>query len=127
LPQTFLALVSFEVVIGGISIFEIFRRSPVLYFVVGGNVLVRRRGVSEDVVMSTFGEDLLYFNVGFLEDPINALMNEARRLRAIRLQMEELGSSAEAIERLQSLFFLWQNRGVRYPATRLYSEQDYGI
>jgi hypothetical protein len=87
--------------------------------------------------MSTFGKELLYFNVGFLEqmkeeresatNPVVTVLNEANRLRAIRLQMEELGSSTDAIERMQSLFFLWRNRDVRYPATRLFSEQNYGI
>jgi hypothetical protein len=106
-------------------------------FPVGGNVRVVRRGEEEERVMSTFGQELLYVNVGFAEqtknemeleaNPVSALLDEANRFRDIQQQMQSIGATADNVNRLQSLFFLVQSSDIRYPATRLFSQQDYGL
>ena len=79
--------------------------------------------------MSTFGNELLYLNAGFVEeskdeldadrDPVNSVLGEANRFRAIRNQMEDIGAPAENIQRLQAMFFLAQAREIAYPSTSL--------
>lgn len=110
---------------------------------VGGNVKVKRRNDDDEPILSSFGEDLLYINVGFAEqareellshrNPVSAFLSEANRLHALRRQIESLGgdsrpqSPLDNLSRLHSLFYLSQTADVQYPATSLFSQQEYGI
>jgi ketosteroid isomerase-like protein len=104
---------------------------------VGGNVSVMKRGEDNETVMSTFAEDLLYINVGFAEkhkddvesetNAISTLLEEATRVRSIEQQVASLGDPADRAQRLVRLFYLARNSDVQYPATRLFSHQEYGL
>jgi hypothetical protein len=104
---------------------------------VGGNVRVMRRGEDSETVMSTFAEDLLYINVGFAEklkdghesetNPVLTLVEEASTVRSIEQQVAHLGGSTDHAQRIIELFFLARYSDVRYPATRLFSRQEYGL
>ena len=87
--------------------------------------------------MSKFGEDLLYINAGFAEKirrEWESNMNTAGRMtegastfESVQQDMERLDSPRENIDRLKSLFVLARTTEIQVPATRLYSEQNYGI
>lgn len=94
-----------------------------------------RRGEDIEATMSTFGEDLLYINAGFVEELHTALesripssrMTRAYRSRFIREEVERCGGSHDNGERLFALYLLALNENVEYPATRLSSTQNYGL
>jgi hypothetical protein len=105
--------------------------------IVGGTVRVMKRDSDRESVMSTFGQDLLYINVGFADklkdeidsdtNPLNTLLVTASRVRTIQEQVARLGGPADHTQRLVGLFYVARNSDVRYPATRLFSQQDYGL
>ena len=96
-----------------------------------------RRGCGSEAIMSTFGEDLLYVNVGFAEkmrrelesetNPVSAMLNDANVVETLEQQVERIGGSHDTVLRLQSLYHVSQNSDVQYPITRLFSQQDYGL
>ena len=87
--------------------------------------------------MSKFGEDLLYINAGFAEkirrewesnmSAADRTMEGASTFESVQQDMERLDSPRENIDRLKSLFVLARTTEIQVPATRLYSEQNYGI
>jgi hypothetical protein len=104
---------------------------------VGGNVLDMKRGEEIETVMSTFAEDLLYINVGFAEklkndleserNPVSILLQQASMDWSIKQQVARLGGAPDHAHRIVSLLNLARNSDIRYPATRLFSHQEYGL
>ncbi|KAL3910598.1 MAG: hypothetical protein SGARI_002045 [Bacillariaceae sp.] len=96
-------------------------------------VRVKRHGIEEEQIMSKFGDDLLYVNAGFAEKirrEWESNMNSsggASTFDSVQQRMEELDVPSENIERLKSLFVLARTTELQLPATRLFSEQNYGI
>jgi hypothetical protein len=90
-----------------------------------------------ETIMSKFGEDLLYINAGFAEktrrewesgfNTFGRLTGEANTFRNIQSQMEIMNMPSENIDRLKSLYLLARTHEIQYPATRLFSEQNYGM
>ncbi|KAG7342110.1 hypothetical protein IV203_007202 [Nitzschia inconspicua] len=103
--------------------------------IIGGDVRVVRRGEDSERIMSRFGDDLLYINVGLAEKmkdyfesaAAGSLPRIAPSFRGIRRQVEDIGGSIESAERLYHLFTLVPSSDIHYPATRLSSTQDYGM
>jgi hypothetical protein len=102
---------------------------------VGGTVRAKRRGIEEEGEMSRFGQDLLYINVGYVESKKEDteggfverfFREEGSRLSSIQRQMQELGASLDDIGRVRLLFIL-DPQDLRYPVTRLFSQEDYGM
>ena len=98
---------------------------------------VRRHGTNDEAIMSKFGEDLLYINAGFAEkirrdwesnmNAVGRVAEGADTFDSVQRDMEQLDFPPENINRLHSLFVLARTTELQVPATRLFSEQNYGI
>lgn len=87
---------------------------------VGGRVYARLRGSMRELVMSTFGDELVYLNVGYVETMKDELEGESwgwDQFTSIQTQMESLGALPEQIAQVQSRFFVAQFSDIDYPST----------
>lgn len=96
-----------------------------------------RHGEDSEAIMSSFGEDLLYINVGFAEKlkeeyesesyTVSVSRDHGDRMSSIFRQVVDIGGTQDFVNRFRLLFLQARAQEIRYPATRLHSTQDYGM